>query len=44
MHCHCHKGTHKAIFEAALGRPFQVEIMESVRRGGEQCYFRINLA
>ncbi len=44
LHCHCHKGTHEAIFQAALGRPFKVEIMESVRRGGERCYFRIQLA
>jgi len=44
LHCHCHKGTHEAIFQAALGRPHKVEIMESVRRGGEICHFRISLA
>ena len=44
LHCHCHKGTHEAIFEAALGRPYKAEIVASVRRGDEQCHFKISLA
>jgi len=43
LHCHCHKGTHEAIFEAALGRRYKAEIVASVRRGGEQCHFKISL-
>ncbi|RPI26585.1 MAG: hypothetical protein EHM61_11345 [Acidobacteria bacterium] len=43
MHCHCHKGTHEAIFKAALGRTYEAKIVESVRRGGERCHFVIEL-
>jgi hypothetical protein len=38
-HCHCTRATHQAIFEAALGRPVRVEIVETVRRGGQTCHF-----
>jgi hypothetical protein len=44
LHCNCHKGTHEAIFQEALGRPYKARIIESVRRGGEQCHFAIELA
>jgi hypothetical protein len=39
IHCECTRNTHKAIFETALGRPFRVEIAESLRRGGKTCHF-----
>ncbi|HSK11140.1 MAG TPA: hypothetical protein VK911_16275, partial [Vicinamibacterales bacterium] len=35
LHCYCSRGTHQAVWETALGRPVQVEIAESVRRGGK---------
>jgi hypothetical protein len=39
LHCECTRATHQAIFEAALGRPVRVEILESLRRGGRTCHF-----
>lgn len=42
-HCDCTRATHQAIFETALGRPFQVEVLESVRRGGRTCHFLVRL-
>jgi len=44
FHCECTRATHEAIFEAALDRPFKVEILESLRRGGKTCHFLIHLA
>lgn len=43
LHCECTRGTHQAVFEAALGRPFKVEIAESLRRGGKTCHFLVYL-
>lgn len=43
LHCECTRGTHQAVFEAALGRPFRVEIAESLRRGGKTCHFLVHL-
>lgn len=43
VHCECTKNTHKAIFEAAMKRPFNVEIVESVKRGGKTCHFIVDL-
>jgi hypothetical protein len=39
LHCECTRATHQAIFEAALGSPAQVEIIETLRRGGKTCHF-----
>lgn len=39
IHCECTRNTHKTIFETALGKPFRVEIAESLRRGGKTCHF-----
>lgn len=44
IHCECTRNTHKAIFETALGRPFRVEVAESLRRGGKTCHFIVYLA
>lgn len=44
LHCECTRNTHKAIFETALGRPFRVEIAESLRRGGKTCHFVVHLS
>jgi hypothetical protein len=43
LHCYCSRGTHQAVWETALGRPVQVEIVESVRRGGKTCHFVVTL-
>lgn len=43
LHCNCTKATHQAIFENALGRPFNVEILESIRRGGQTCHFLVHV-
>lgn len=40
-HCDCTRATHQAVFEAALGRPFAVEALETVRRGGRTCHFLV---
>ena len=39
LHCECSRATHQAIFETALGRPIDVKILESVRRGNKTCHF-----
>jgi len=43
IHCECTRNTHKAVFEAALGRPFRVDVAESLRRGGKTCHFVVYL-
>ncbi len=35
VHCECTRTTHQTIFETALGRPFKVDVVESLRRGGK---------
>ncbi len=44
IHCECSRCTHQTIFETALGRPFKVDIVESLRRGGKTCHFAVHLA
>jgi len=44
VHCECTRSTHQTIFETALGRPFKVDIAESLRRGGKTCHFIVHLA
>ncbi len=44
LHCECTRATHQSIFEAALGRPVEVEILESLRRGGKTCHFVAHVA
>jgi hypothetical protein len=44
LHCECSRTSHQTIWETALGRPFQVDIVESVRRGGQTCHFVVHLA
>jgi hypothetical protein len=39
LHCECTRATHQTIFETALGRPVDVKILESVRRGNQTCHF-----
>lgn len=42
--CDCQKGTHMAIFEAALGRKVRADVAESLRRGGKCCHIRVYLS
>jgi hypothetical protein len=44
IHCECTRTTHQTIFETALGKPFRVEIAESLRRGGKTCHFIVYLS
>jgi hypothetical protein len=43
LHCESTRTTHQSIFEKALGRPFKVDIVESLRRGGKTCHFVVYL-
>jgi len=38
LHCECTRATHQTVFETALGRPVRVELVETVRRGGNRCH------
>jgi hypothetical protein len=40
-YCHCSKAFVRTVWEAALGRPVQVELMESAVSGSRECRFRI---
>ena len=44
IHCECTRNTHQTVFETALGRPFKVDIVESLRRGGKTCHFVVHVA
>jgi len=44
LHCECTRTTHQTIFETALGRPFKVDVLESLRRGGRTCHFLVHLS
>ena len=44
LHCECTRMTHQSIFETALGRPIKVDVLESLRRGGKTCHFKVHLA
>lgn len=44
IHCYCTRATHQAVWETALNRPIPVEIVETVRRGGQTCHFVVRLA
>jgi len=43
LHCECTRMTHQSIFETALNRPFKVDVVESLRRGGKNCHFVVHL-
>jgi len=40
----CTRMTHQTIIETALGKPFRVDIAESLRRGGMTCHFIVHLS
>lgn len=43
LHCECTRTTHQTIFEKALDRPFRVDVVETLRRGGKTCHFVVHL-
>ncbi len=43
LHCECTRMTHQTIFETAMNRPFKVDIVESLRRGGKTCHFLVHV-
>ncbi|HUL52451.1 MAG TPA: hypothetical protein VLT83_03470 [Opitutaceae bacterium] len=42
-YCECSKANNQKLFEIVSGRPVRVEVLESPRRGGSCCRFRIQL-
>lgn len=42
-YCHCSEEFHKQYFEAALGRPVEAEITQSIIHGAEFCEFIIRI-
>jgi predicted hydrocarbon binding protein len=40
-YCHCSVGWYKQLFESALGRPVDVELVQSIVTGAETCEFII---
>jgi hypothetical protein len=44
IHCYCTRATHQAIWQAALGHPVEIDILETVRRGDPTCHFLVHLA
>ncbi len=41
--CNCSRGWVRELFEQALGRPIQVDLLQSIRQGDETCKFRVHL-
>ncbi len=44
MLCNCTRATHQTIWETAPGKPFRVDIVETLRRGGKTCHFVVHLS
>ena len=42
IQCYCTRATHQAIWETALGRPVNIDILQSVRRGDPTCHFLVH--
>jgi hypothetical protein len=42
-YCHCSSGWLKEMFETAGGKPVEVEILDTVKRGGAACRFTVRL-
>jgi predicted hydrocarbon binding protein len=42
--CECTLGWQKEAYSAVLGKPVEVELVESILRGGSHCEFRIRVA
>jgi hypothetical protein len=44
IHCYCTRAMHQAIWEAALGHPVRIDILQTVRRGDPTCHFLVHLS
>ena len=42
-YCHCSAGWYKSLFEAALDRPVEVKLKQSIIQGADSCEFEIEL-
>jgi predicted hydrocarbon binding protein len=42
-YCLCSQGWLKEMFETVTGKAVRVELLESVKRGGDQCSFKVQL-
>lgn len=42
-YCYCSRGWLKEMFETVAGKPVDVDLTESIKRGGEKCRFTIQL-
>lgn len=43
LHCECTRATHEAIWKNAMGRPYRIKLVETVRRGGKKCHLVVPL-
>jgi len=43
-YCECSRANNQTLFETVAGKPVQVKVLESPRRGGKHCVFHIQLA
>ena len=41
--CACTRGWMKEVFETVVGKPVEVDVVETIKRGGQQCRFTIKL-
>ncbi|MEN6403370.1 MAG: DUF6144 family protein [Armatimonadia bacterium] len=41
-YCHCSTGWYKSLFEAALGKPVEVTLKQSILQGADTCEFEIH--
>ncbi len=43
-YCYCSAGWLKEVYETVSGKPVSVEILETVKRGGQRCRFNVKLS
>ena len=41
--CHCTQGSNRATWSEFFGKPVEVEIVETILRGGKECVFKIKV-
>jgi predicted hydrocarbon binding protein len=42
-YCYCSRGWLKEMFETVVGKPVDVHLLESIKRGAERCSFTVGL-
>ena len=42
-YCYCSRGWLKEMFETVVGKPVDVDLTDSIKRGGQQCSFTVQL-